>query len=402
MIYRILFIAVFAAYNTVVFTHAAYIYRYNNSRVAMTIIAAAINTTLLVLYHEFVSFNYEFLSIILFLIVLTVEFKLFFKVSANVLLFGSLAYTTNIYSKRIIGIAVAALLTNQTVGAVIDDVELRYIISTVTFAFSINTITLAKKVLRREHMDIILADSKNILFSNVLMSAIFASLLFYSATYGASYSGNEILIHYLIAGGGALIGFVLSMFYAYNFGNLRVYVARYEDIEKNLGTDREKFVRLKEESTVDILTGVRNRGYAYEMLEEHLQKNENFHVVFFDLDGLKIANDNFGHNEGDFYLKATAELLDTVFHDETVARIGGDEFLVVGTQKDEYEVQNRIMRAYKLVFDIKGKYDKEYNTSISYGLVNVLKNSKMTIEEIVSIADKRMYEQKNKNKMARK
>jgi len=79
----------------------------------------------------------------------------------------------------------------------------------------------------------------------------------------------------------------------------------------------------------DSLTGLFNRTYINEKLD--IKKVDKYLAVFvFDIDKLKYVNDNFGHSEGDRLIVGISDILRTCFREtDTVARIGGDEFLAI-------------------------------------------------------------------------
>ena len=84
----------------------------------------------------------------------------------------------------------------------------------------------------------------------------------------------------------------------------------------------------------DSLTGVYNRLYFDQYLENSIELAKKFNyriaLFFIDLDGLKLVNDTLGHDTGDFILKSVAADLSAVIRDsDIVARIGGDEFVIV-------------------------------------------------------------------------
>ncbi len=89
----------------------------------------------------------------------------------------------------------------------------------------------------------------------------------------------------------------------------------------------------------DPLTGLANRRLFIELLEADLARTERnglpLAVAFLDLDGLKKVNDAYGHDAGDLVLCETARrLLATVRGADTVARVGGDEFVIVYEPND--------------------------------------------------------------------
>ena len=92
--------------------------------------------------------------------------------------------------------------------------------------------------------------------------------------------------------------------------------------------------RLLHDARHDALTGLPNRSVAEDRLEQALaraaRRQKLFAVLCIDLDGFKVINDSLGHHAGDELLQAVAtRLRSRVRHSDTVARIGGDEFLAI-------------------------------------------------------------------------
>ena len=86
----------------------------------------------------------------------------------------------------------------------------------------------------------------------------------------------------------------------------------------------------------DALTGLSNRKAFYEKLhielERSLRTGKKAAILFLDLDGFKLINDNYGHEAGDFLLKEVAGRLKNITREtDTVARMGGDEFTLLLT-----------------------------------------------------------------------
>lgn len=109
----------------------------------------------------------------------------------------------------------------------------------------------------------------------------------------------------------------------------------------------------------DLLTGLPNRHLLQEslaLLLRDAERNERWLAVcYLDLDGFKAVNDNQGHDAGDAVLRATAErLLANVRINDVVARIGGDEFVLVLNQlsglADERHALNRLLDAFEAPF----------------------------------------------------
>jgi diguanylate cyclase (GGDEF)-like protein len=91
----------------------------------------------------------------------------------------------------------------------------------------------------------------------------------------------------------------------------------------------------------DALTGIANRALLVERMTQGLREAQQRHdalaLLFVDLDCFKLVNDRWGHEAGDAVLVATAQRLQSVVREsDTVARFGGDEFVIVlaGTCSD--------------------------------------------------------------------
>ena len=110
---------------------------------------------------------------------------------------------------------------------------------------------------------------------------------------------------------------------------------------------------LHELSMNDELTGLRNRRAAMTLGSQPVEladrQRHEVQVLFVDVDGLKALNDAFGHAAGDDALRAVAEALSSAFRrSDVVARIGGDEFLVVTLgvgERDRAGLERRIRQS---------------------------------------------------------
>jgi len=153
----------------------------------------------------------------------------------------------------------------------------------------------------------------------------------------------------------------------------------------------------------DPLTGLYNRAFALSYLSQELEKVKrrelrNICVAYIDLDNFKTINDLLGHSAGDNVLSDVAELLKQHFRKgDVVARIGGDEFLVIFTNCDAKMIERRLA---ELRSKIERKFRK-YGLSMSYGLAEAPKDALLT-SFLIRIADERMYKNKEARKKVRK
>ncbi len=131
-------------------------------------------------------------------------------------------------------------------------------------------------------------------------------------------------------------------------------------VEEKLALTLEK---VKEQANFDALTGLSNLRLAREQLSTAIaiasRKKWKVALLFVDLDGLKKVNDTFGHPTGDKLLKEVAQrLLGSLRKADIVARIGGDEFLVVQSEVmkkvDAARVADKIVTSIQNPFHLDG------------------------------------------------
>ncbi|MBQ7974759.1 MAG: GGDEF domain-containing protein [Clostridia bacterium] len=153
----------------------------------------------------------------------------------------------------------------------------------------------------------------------------------------------------------------------------------------------------------DNLTSMSNRYGMDAEIEEQLRqyrkdKNDSFYIIVCDIDNFKTINDTWGHPEGDRALKLIADALERVAQqfDSEAFRIGGDEFVVI-TDTSESGLADRVCDALEKEFDnIDFRDDFDINMSMGVSLYD----GSCPISELISGADKKLYQAKRKNKEA--
>lgn len=161
-------------------------------------------------------------------------------------------------------------------------------------------------------------------------------------------------------------------------------------------------------SLIDDLTGLYNRRGFTTLAEQHLKHasrhGENLLLVFGDVDNMKLINDRFGHAQGDQALIKIATILRATFRNSDVlARIGGDEFiiLVLDEQKDSAEIiQARLQEEIQKFNTTSGL---PFYLALSTGIARFNPQTTASIEEPMATADRNLYQQKRlKRAMAAK
>lgn len=147
----------------------------------------------------------------------------------------------------------------------------------------------------------------------------------------------------------------------------------------------------------DVLTGLYNRNGFYNALEQLRGRDGQLAmVVSVDVDGLKYINDNFGHEAGDFAIRAAAEAMSSVtIENKVCGRFGGDELAMVAivdedcSDKVKWEIKS-------FLSTLNQSCGKPYTLSSSVGIA-VSAVDHFDFDNVMRLADKRMYEDK-KNK----
>jgi diguanylate cyclase (GGDEF)-like protein len=158
-------------------------------------------------------------------------------------------------------------------------------------------------------------------------------------------------------------------------------------------------------ATHDTLTGLANRALLLESLAEALWSSaddERVGVVFVDLDGFKRVNDHFGHATGDELLQAVgARLMRIVRQGDTVARIGGDEFvLVLRRLPPDWDDKGFIERAQTAMEEPLLLAACTLQPRASYGLV-VSPPAPRDLDRLLRLADHEMYQRKQARRQGR-
>ena len=170
---------------------------------------------------------------------------------------------------------------------------------------------------------------------------------------------------------------------------------RLRSVRKEL---RDYIVKAHKMAYTDVLTGIGNRNAYFEVKEKLNKKigkgDLSFAVAIFDINGLKNANDDYGHETGDLMIVSAAEILKKFFKAGSLFRIGGDEFVLL--------VENVSEEQMKIIFDkistevnakIISKNEVHIPLAISKGF-SVYTPEDTEVKAVVQRADAQMYQDK--------
>lgn len=173
-----------------------------------------------------------------------------------------------------------------------------------------------------------------------------------------------------------------------------------QQLEYTLSVLHEKNRQLSKISTIDELTGLKNRrGFLTEtqtVISSSINNGQHAILLFADMDNLKMVNDMFGHEDGDFALRTIATALKTSLRgNDIIGRIGGDEFVafaILGSQQSADTLSNRIRNKLEIM---NRNCDKPYYIEASIGFVDFVCEETLDIQTLIKKADDALYENKS-------
>ncbi|WP_411564783.1 putative bifunctional diguanylate cyclase/phosphodiesterase [Pseudomonas shirazensis] len=176
-------------------------------------------------------------------------------------------------------------------------------------------------------------------------------------------------------------------------------VARTTELARSLTLANQELTQL---TLHDILTGLPNRTLLADRIEQAIGKAGEqgtcFALMFIDLDGFKPVNDAFGHHVGDQLLKAVAERLRGHLHSQdTLARIGGDEFVLLVELQEPGDAMGVAIKQVNLVSRPYRVAEHDLQLTASIGIVLYPGNG-TDQHELLRNADAAMYHAKNAGK----
>lgn len=157
---------------------------------------------------------------------------------------------------------------------------------------------------------------------------------------------------------------------------------------------------LEQRASRDALTGLYNRHYVASYVQDHLEKlgaDIPIGVLFLDLNNFKTINDLWGHGVGDEVLVEVGRRLQLVTaHDGTIARWGGDEFLLVLENIAEEELSEIAERVYSLFTSPVSTAAGHHRIATSIG--TAISTPGESFDELLSRADSQMFDVKQANR----
>ena len=170
-------------------------------------------------------------------------------------------------------------------------------------------------------------------------------------------------------------------------------------LQSEVAQRRRAEEQLRTLSLTDELTGLLNRRGLLTMGEHQLKvarrTRRRLLVIYADLDNMKRINDKFGHMEGDAALIEAADVLREVFREsDIIGRIGGDEFVILAVDSDGVPPEALINRVHQRCILANLRRAHPYVLAMSAGSTEFDPDEPVSLEELISGADRIMYTQK--------
>ena len=392
----------FLVYNYLVFWYSSYVFFSGVKKkrvIVLSVASVAVNGFLLAIAGFFTNFQNESILMVASIVLLTAQLWLIGERSLLEIIFGSLSFCLNLFGIRLMVMSIIALSTDRLIIDCLEDTDTRILINCISFLVPILYISMTKIVMPRKQLDLMIADKKNMKFAIGVLATIYIYMFVNTFSLYARIQTNMLTMLNLKVGICAILGFLLALTYCYLFTKLKAYELQYDELLECVKLEQHQVKGLENVAGIDEFTGLKTREVIEQMLTLYVSQHKVFYVVFIDIDGLKRTNDNYGHEEGDFYIKKVAKTLIETYPLDEIARIGGDEFLILGLDVDQSIQKTHLCR--EKVVQIQERYQKEYPTSISYGIEQVDKDNGFTAQELMQKADEKMYEFKRLKKRER-
>ncbi len=395
---------VYIIYIIAVLYYISKIYGTSNVKKGIVLLVTLVNSFLFFVPIYLLEFNYEGLVMIVFFVVLGIEVKLIYKQSYILTVACVLCFTINYFAIKVLLIGILSLTRQEGVPEIISSIDNRFIITIVTMLVLIPYIFISSKILIQKSVKFTFEDISAMKISCVLLGMVAGfQVISMSTIYVHTENIAYNAFFQIRTGVFAIVAFCLIMVIAFIFSRLKKVSLSYEKIAEKLKSEKITIEKLEGEAEIDFFTGFYVKSIVVDKLKTYLEEKEGCYVVFIDIDGLKVVNDRFGHEEGDWYIKAVGNEVGKVFENDTIARIGGDEFLIVGKDlKGEISIEEKIDGCQSKVISLRKIEGKGYETSISVGVEKVNGDNNLSAEEIIELADQKMYsDKKSKNKARR-
>ncbi|QIR14611.1 bacteriohemerythrin [Shewanella aestuarii] len=177
---------------------------------------------------------------------------------------------------------------------------------------------------------------------------------------------------------------------------------------QDISVRKENEAKVSQLAYFDPLTSLPNRQLLFDRLNQAIalsERNKDFYaLLFIDLDDFKTINDSRGHEYGDILLQQAAiRIQQCIRKGDTIARFGGDEFVVVLSELDKTELKAAAISkqiTHKILLSLSAPYEiltQQFDSSASIGIM-MFNGSQISASKLMRQADIAMYQAKKSGK----
>ncbi len=349
----------------------------------------------LLLYTTGISFVVTLLCIGLLLFL---EFAAISKSSIRQLSFGVSVFMFNITAIHVLVLVVLGHITATPVLLVYQNRVLFFLVIFISYSVLFLLLKLMGKIVP---MDKLKGMSSTKVYSEVITITATLMILYLWISAWVSFT-NELYILYLVST--ITNVFIMGIaFYCLFFFNVKL-IALHSFKRKSDRAEMLRKVNVKKQTLAekklytDDLTGVYNKRFIDKQMDLFCQQTDfNFAILYGDLVALKHVNDTFGHSIGDHYIISVARALkNSVRNDDFVARIGGDEFLVLLSMVTQADLETVVHRIKCNIESENAKVDFNIHVNLGYVFIDSDHNERDIVQicekaDALMRADKRAY-----------
>ncbi len=398
MMLSIAFALSFLVYHVTVCRYAAYIYEYRKNLILLILVSFLANYSILFWGRANLGVHTEAYFIIFYIISYSILFRFMSKKRFLVNAFGIFAFTLNLFSRRILMIAIASVFLGISFGEVLITRDLYIIVSIIPFLIAPYSIGKTRKKLSKDILDVVFSDRKNLSFAVSIMGIVVIYSVCMLFSVNILNNGIKYDIFYVVIGVLANITYLMAIFYSYTFSKLKINEIEFRHLDSSIRDEEIAVNRIVEQYSLDPNTKLDMRKVAEKEIKQYLKDNKAFYVVFIDIDECSLVNNNYGQTEAEFYIEQVAKSVKTSFRGEIITKVGIDGFLIVGRGGNIYTTTQKMMCCYHQVKGMQKQFNKGYQTSVSYGISNVSADTNLSYEQIIEEARLNMMDFKSEKK----
>ncbi|QWL67608.1 diguanylate cyclase [Aeromonas jandaei] len=180
---------------------------------------------------------------------------------------------------------------------------------------------------------------------------------------------------------------------AYNGRRMLELAKVYEEMD----AASQDFAQIRLQANQDKLTGLYNRRFFDECLQQQIKQGQPFGLVMFDLDNFKRVNDTFGHQTGDVVLKRVGKLGMRLFHDwGWFCRYGGEELVLIFRYGEDQPMLPSLLETFRIGVEQLEWREVDLTITISGGVA--FSKPGMSGKDLIELADNAVYRAKREGK----